>query len=134
MNIPHDTDKRRYGVIGVRQINARTFHLTINRQLWSEVEWSPSRRAWCIQDSCGHCLAHCESTVGQNIDQRTAIAEAKGMIRDGRMPTPEEAQAALEQRQRGRRKADATEVAGEQLPMPLLEDLAVPMPLQRDAE
>jgi hypothetical protein len=86
-----DTDKRRYGVIEVRQINARTFHLTINRQLWSEVEWSPSRRTWCIQDAEGRCLAHCDHIVGTNIDQRAAIALAKVMIRDGRMPTPEEA-------------------------------------------
>src|SRR5262249_49284760 len=96
---PHDTDKRRWGVIEVRQVNARTFHLTINRQLWSEVEWSPQRGAWCVQDSAGHCLAHCEHIQGQDIDQRTAVALAKAMIRDGRMPTPEDALRQLQERQ-----------------------------------
>jgi hypothetical protein len=101
---PHDTDKRRYGVIEVRHLNERTFHLTINRQLWSEVEWSPSQRTWCVQDAEGRCLAHCDHIVGTNIDQRAAIALAKAMIRDGRMPTPEEAQAALKGRRSGGRK------------------------------
>jgi len=123
-----NTDRRRYGVIEVRQINARTFHLTINHQLWSEVEWSPSRRTWCIQDAEGRCLAHCEHVHGTNIDQRTAVALAKAMIRDGRMPTPEEAQAALRERQSTGRKQLAP------LPMPLLEDAPVPMPVLRDAE
>jgi hypothetical protein len=95
MNTPHSTDKRRWGVIEVCRINARTFHLTINRQLWSEVEWSPSRRTWCIQDACGHCLVHCDHIVGTNIDQRAAVALAKAMIRDGRMPTPEDAEQQL---------------------------------------
>ena len=35
------TDQRRYGVIEVRRINADTYHLTINGEMWSEVEWSP---------------------------------------------------------------------------------------------
>jgi hypothetical protein len=123
-------DRRRFGIIEVAQVADHCFYLKIGGQLWSEVEWSPSRRTWCIQDACGHCLTHCESIVGQDIDQRAAIAEAKAMIRDGRMPTPEEAQAAMEERQHGRRVADASELAGEQLPMPLLEDdLSVPMPL-----
>jgi hypothetical protein len=95
MNAPHDTDRRRWGVIEVRQVNAKTFHLTINGQLWSEVEWSPSRRTWCVQDAAGHCLAHCEHIVGTNIDQRAAVALAKAMIRGGRMPTPEEAERRL---------------------------------------
>ena len=33
-------DPRRYGVIEVRRINAETYHLTINEEMWSEVEWS----------------------------------------------------------------------------------------------
>jgi hypothetical protein len=57
------------------------------------------RRTWCIQDACGHWLVHCEHIVGEHIDQRTAIALAKAMIRDGRMPTPEEAERQLQKRQ-----------------------------------
>jgi hypothetical protein len=64
------------------------------------VEWSPYRRAWCIQDAAGHCLTHVESIVGQDRDVETAIPLAKRMIVDGRMPTPEQAQERLCERQR----------------------------------
>jgi hypothetical protein len=40
-------DKRRFGVIEVERIND---DLTISGEMWSEVEWSPSRQRWCIQD------------------------------------------------------------------------------------
>src|SRR5262245_51443940 len=50
------TDKRRYGVIDVRRINSETYHLCINGQMWSEVEWSASRQRWCVQDAAGRCL------------------------------------------------------------------------------
>jgi hypothetical protein len=92
-------DRRRYGVIEVRRINAETYHLTINGELWSEVEWSRSRRAWCVQDAAGHCLTHVEHIVGQDRDPQAAIRLAKRMIVDGSMPTPEEAQAQLEREQ-----------------------------------
>ena len=93
------TDKRRYGVIEVERINDETFHLVINDQMWSEVEWSASRQAWCIQDAAGQCLAHVESIVGQDRDVQTAIRLAKKMIVDGRMPSPEEAHQQLRERQ-----------------------------------
>jgi hypothetical protein len=88
-------DKRRYGVIEVRRCNAETYHLMIDGQMWSEVEWSHGRQAWCIQDAAGHCLAHVEHIVGQDRDVETAIRLAKRMIVDGSMPTPEEAQETL---------------------------------------
>jgi hypothetical protein len=92
-------DKRRYGVITVRRINAETYWLEIGGTMWSEVEWSSSRRAWCIQDAAGQCLAHCEHIVGQDLDVQTAIRLAKRMIVDGRMPAPEEALEQLRRRQ-----------------------------------
>jgi hypothetical protein len=92
-------DSRRYGVIEVRRINAETYHLTIAGTMWSEVEWSRSRQAWCIQDAAGRCLAHCGHIVGQDRDLQTAIRLAKRMIVDGRMPTPEEARATLKTEQ-----------------------------------
>jgi hypothetical protein len=91
-------DRRRYGVIEVRRINDRTYHLTIGGRMWSEVEWSPKRRAWCIQDAAGHCLTHVESIVGQDRDPQEAIRLAKRMIIDGRMPSPEQALHQLDQR------------------------------------
>jgi hypothetical protein len=89
------TDQRRYGVIEVWRRNAETYHLMIDGQMWSEVEWSHDRQAWCIQDAAGHCLAHVEHIVGQNRDVQTAIRLAKRMIVDGSMPTPEEARETL---------------------------------------
>jgi hypothetical protein len=61
------TDRRRYGVIEVRRVNARTYHLNIGGEVWSEVEWSSSRRRWCVQGR-GQCLTHVEHIVGQDPD------------------------------------------------------------------
>jgi hypothetical protein len=76
------------------------YNLTINRQLWACVEWSPGRKAWCVQDASGRCLAHCDAIHGENVDAQTAVKLAKAMIKDGRMPTPEDAQAQLAERLR----------------------------------
>ena len=84
-------DRRRYGVIEVHRVGAAADHLMIKGQLWSEVEWSASRQACCVQDAAGQCLTHVEHLVGQDPDAETAIRLAKRMIVDGRMPTPEEA-------------------------------------------
>jgi hypothetical protein len=92
-------DRRRYGVIEVEFVSPNCYHLNINRQLWAEVEWSPQRRAWCIQDAAGHCLNHVEHIVEQDVDVQTAIRIAKKMIVNGSMPTPEEAYAQLEREQ-----------------------------------
>jgi hypothetical protein len=88
-------DKRRYGVIEVRRINAETYWLTIGGEMWSEVEWSPKRRAWCVQDAAGQCLTHVEHIVGQDRDAVAAIRLAKRMIVSGEMPSPEEAHGQL---------------------------------------
>jgi hypothetical protein len=64
------------------------------------IEWSAQRRQWCIEDAAGRCLAHREHVHGEHIDQQTAIELAKAMIRDGRIPTPEEAERQLQERQR----------------------------------
>src|SRR5262249_41591580 len=93
------TDRRRFRIIETRRINAETYHLTIDGELWSEVEWSASRQRWCIQDAAGHCLTHVESIVGQDRDVQTAIRLARRMILDGRMPTPEQAREQLRERQ-----------------------------------
>jgi hypothetical protein len=97
------TDRRRYGVIEVRRINAETDHLVIDGEMWAEVEWSPSRRAWCVQDAAGQCLTHVEHIVGQDRDVQTAIRLGKRMIVSGEMPTPKEARARLKAEQERRR-------------------------------
>ena len=94
-------DRRRYGVIETlyRQHGKMAmYNLTINGKLWACVEWSASRRAWCVQDASGRCLAHCDAIHGEDIDAQTAVKLAKAMIRDGRMPTPEDAAQQLEER------------------------------------
>jgi hypothetical protein len=114
------THIRRYGVIETRRINAITYHLTINGELWSEIEWSATRQAWCIQDAAGHCLAHVEHIIDQNIDVQTAIRLAKRMIVDGRMPTPEEAQAQLKREQERKRLGEpfVLDPMPEKMPLP----------------
>src|SRR5262249_18502855 len=44
-------DPRRFGVIEVRFEGGppAIYRLTVAGQLWSSVEWSPSRRRWCIE-------------------------------------------------------------------------------------
>jgi len=95
------SDRRRYGVIETRfhtRGQIAMYVLSIGGQTWAQVEWSPSRRAWCIQDASGRCLAHCDAIHGQDIDAQTALALARRMIIDGRMPTPEQAEAQLRER------------------------------------
>jgi hypothetical protein len=95
------SDRRRYGVIETQfhpHEQIALYVLTIGGQTWAQVEWSPSRRAWCIQDASGRCLAHCDAIHGQDVDAQTAVRLAKRMILDGRMPTPEEAEAQLRER------------------------------------
>jgi hypothetical protein len=93
-------DPRRHGVIEVRFHPGppAIYQLTIGNQLWASVEWSPRRRRWCIEDGVGRCLAHVEHIHGEDVDAANAVRTAKAMIRDGRMPTPEEASEALQRR------------------------------------
>ena len=86
MSTDGTTDRRRFGVIEVRYRTVgklAMYNLTINGKLWACVEWSPSRKGWCIQDGSGRCLSHCDAIHGQDIDAQTAVKLAKAMIRDG---------------------------------------------------
>jgi hypothetical protein len=67
--------------------------------MWAAVEWSPTRKRWCIEDAAGRCLAHVEHQHGEHQDKDAAIALAKDMIRDGRMPSPEDAERTWQERQ-----------------------------------
>ena len=92
------TDPRRDGVIEVKFHSGppAIYTLTIAGVLWASVEWSPSRRRWCIEDGIGRCLAHVEHIHGEDVDAAAAVRLAVAMIRDGQMPTPEEAHEALQ--------------------------------------
>jgi hypothetical protein len=91
-------DLRRLGSISVSR-SPGLYRLTIDGVLWASVEWSPRRGAWCIEDGVGKCLAHVEHIHGEDADADRALRLARRMIRDGRMPTPEEAQARLREEQ-----------------------------------
>jgi hypothetical protein len=94
------TDKRRFKPVAVRERRGGIYELRIDGVMWSEVEWSPSRQAFCIQDAAGHCLTHTERIHATIADPQEAVRLAKRMILDGRMPTPEEALRQLEERHR----------------------------------
>jgi hypothetical protein len=99
MNDP--TDRRRYGVIETRfrqHGQVAIYTLSIDGHVWAQVEWSRSRKAWCIQDASGRCLAHCDAIHGHDVDAQAAVALARRMIVDGRMRTPEEARDQLTKR------------------------------------
>jgi hypothetical protein len=106
MNTSETGDRRRFGIIETRHRTVgklAMYDLTIDGKLWACVEWSPSRRGWCIQDASGRCLAHCDAVHGQDIDAQTAIKLAKKMIRDGTLPCPEDAHEQLAERLRRNR-------------------------------
>jgi hypothetical protein len=84
-------DPRRQRPIEVRSDRIAE-QLVIDGQLWAAVEWSKKRRVFCIEDAAGRCLTHHASIQGQHTDKHEAVALAKAMIRDGRMPTPEDAE------------------------------------------
>lgn len=81
---------------------ARIGRITIGGEYWGAVEWSEKRQAWCIEDAEGRCLAHPESVHGRAPTKDEAVALAIAMIRDGRLPSPEAARAAVPARNAGR--------------------------------
>jgi hypothetical protein len=88
-------------------------HIEVDGEYWGAVEWSNKHQCWCIEDSEGACLLHEDAIHGAADSRDAAVALATDMIRDGRMPTPQEAQdqawAALPEEERARRKARAAE-------------------------
>jgi hypothetical protein len=67
---------------------------------FARVEWSESRGAWCIEDAAGRCLHHVGSIKGRAASKEEAAALAIDMVRDGRMPSPEQAHAEHAERER----------------------------------
>jgi hypothetical protein len=87
--------------------------LTIDGESWGAIEWSEKRGAWCIEDAEGACLRHKASIHGQAAAKDAAIELAEAMIRDGRMPSPEEAKQqhkSRQQRDRERRAKYPSEI------------------------
>jgi len=85
-------DPRRSRPIDIKWLKGGLIgQLSINGHLWGAIEWSGKRNAWCIEDACGRCLAHEPSICGQAAARDAAMRLARAMVRDGRMPSPEEA-------------------------------------------
>jgi hypothetical protein len=78
--------------------------LRISGELWAAVDWSEKRQQWCIEDAEGRCLRHTASIRGATESKEAAVALAEAMIRDGRMPTPEQARAEHNERRRAARE------------------------------
>src|ERR1700722_4435116 len=95
-------DPRRQEPINIRW-SGMIGTLLIDGTSWGAVEWSDKRQAWCIQDAEGRCLSQHSHIHAEDKDKAGAVALAEAMIRDGRMPTPEDAVTARKDRiKRGR--------------------------------
>ena len=83
--------------------------VTIAGELWCTVEWSEERQAWGIEDAEGSYFTHKSSIHGQAASKDDAVALAYKMIRDGRMPNPQQAAEGLKARRERRRNQPAAQ-------------------------
>jgi hypothetical protein len=102
-----DPDTRRTQPIAIAWDGAGVGRISIGGEYWTAVEWSEKRQAWCIEDAEGRCLAHKDSIHGQAASKQAAVALAHEMIRDGRMPSPQQAREAHIRRREIRRQRPA---------------------------
>jgi len=85
-------DVRRQGQVVVAfRGDAKVGTLVVADQIWGAVEWSEKHGVWCIEDAEGGCLSHVEAIHGEAASREEAVALAEQMVRDGTLPTPEEA-------------------------------------------
>ena len=105
-------DPRRRGEIEIagNRYDQKRF-LKIDGVMWAEVQWAHHRQMWCIQDACGYCMTHVEHIHcevpndgiqkpirDRDLNPTAAIDKAKSMIRDGSMPSPEDARKEFKRR------------------------------------
>jgi hypothetical protein len=100
------TDARRQKPINIRW-NGMIGRIYIDQESWGAIEWSDQRQAWCIEDAEGRCLSHHSHVHGEDKDKDGASSLAEAMIRDGRMPSPEEARKARSERLKRNRERRA---------------------------
>ena len=86
-------DPRRQGsvIVAFKGESSKTGTIFVDGANWGAVEWSEKRGVWCIEDVEGGCLRHAASVHGKAAAKEEAIALAEKMVRDGTLPTPEEA-------------------------------------------
>jgi hypothetical protein len=113
-----DDDARRAQRVKIKwsKDGAAIGRLYVGGEFWGAVEWSEKRQAWCVEDAEGQCLRHAASIHGQESSKVKAVALAGEMIRDGRMPTPQQAvavRAARLAKERARRAPERARRAAE---------------------
>jgi hypothetical protein len=102
------SDPRRHQPIKIQWNSDKLIgRVEIDGQLWCAVEWSDKRQAWCIEDAEGKCLTHSAHIHGQAAAKDDAVALAFDMVRDGRMPSPEQAAENFKARRERRRQQPA---------------------------
>lgn len=85
-------DPRRERPISIKWVKRGLIgQLRVGGEFWGAIEWSETRDAWCVEDVEGRCLTHANHICGQAAARDAAIELAEAMIRDGRLPSPEEA-------------------------------------------
>ena len=111
-------DPRRQAALTIDwQDAARTGRISINGEYWAAVEWSEKRQAWCIEDAEGRCLTHKASICGEATSKEAAVALAREMILDGRMPSPQQARIEhrrLRQERKEKRERQPAQIAKRQ--------------------
>lgn len=92
---PIEQDARRSQQVKIKWSNdgAAIGRLYVGGEFWGAIEWSEKRQAWCIEDAEGACLRHVASIRSQTSSRSKAASLAREMIRDGRLPSPEQAKA-----------------------------------------
>lgn len=94
MSAPHELeDARRAQPVSIKwtKDGAAIGRLYVGGEFWGAIEWSVKREAWCIEDAEGRCLSHVASIRAQTSSRAKAVTLAREMIRDGRLPTPQQA-------------------------------------------
>jgi hypothetical protein len=107
------TDARRQGRVVVAFNGGSIGTIFVDGVTWGAVEWSEKRGVWCIEDAEGKCLRHASSIHGQAAAKDEAIALAERLVRDGTLPTPEEAKR-LRHEERERRAKRPSEMRRKQ--------------------
>ena len=100
-----EDDPRRAASVVVRfHGDASVGRLLVDGEIWGAVEWSEKHGVWCIEDAEGRCLRHASSIRGKAASREEAVALAEHMVRDGTMPTPQEARRLHRERLERQRK------------------------------
>ena len=89
--LTYSEDPRREKPVAITWVSSLMGRITVDGEYWAAVEWSNKHQCWCIEDCEGRCLAHQDAIRGAAESKDAAVALAEAMIRDRRMPTPQEA-------------------------------------------